>query len=704
MRRVSGWAAFNVRAKLKWMVATGAIIATAVAAACSDQPPNLGAGGSNPLPTSGTCASPAEGCACDSAGATAACGQVISRQGDYVTCSEGTITCDGTKWGACKGDHTLFRSAGPLGDLRPLGLGSQGACTDNPCDPNCQVITDNGAGLDAGPGFQPVGDGGLTLVPESGTLCVGLQCQIASCNGNVTTNLTGTVLDPAGLNPIYNAYVYIPATLPLPAIPQGAQADPCGGGGNLPPSVTYALTGPDGKFTLTNAPAGSNIPVVVQAGKWRRMVQITVPSCQTTAMNPGDTRLPRNQNEGNLPHLAITANGCDPMECLIKRIGVDTSEFRDPGAGGKVDYYLGDGAPLSNGTNPNPKQLLSSVNTLKQYDLVMLPCDCGNEYGGDNTWWHAAWNVGQAEHNNLVSYANVGGRIFASHYGREWIEGAHLDGGYTEPFPGVANWAQDGAIQNQPGSQLGNVNQSFQRGVDFSTWLGIVGASPSPGTITINPTRYDAYSVTSLSQLWVQYSQGIKGPADFTFNTPLNQPINQQYGRVMFTDMHLAIAGGGGWTFPNECTSSALTSQEKAAEFLLMDLGACLQPLPPPVPPSFTSSTFVRTFTASCPVGKFVQWRTFYWEDITPGDSNIVFSAQTGDTTLTLLPSVPLATVSGAPNYTWVGAAVDVALKNANQVSHAILQVSMQMNPTSNKYQAPTLLGWQQTFDCVDSL
>jgi hypothetical protein len=664
MRRVTGWAAF-FGARVKWGVAASAVAAVAIAAACSDRPANIDSSGTNPLPTT-TCASPNEGCACDTAGATADCGQVVSHQGDYVMCSEGKRTCDGTKWGACKGDHTLFQSVGPVGDLRPLGLGGQTGCTDNPCDPNCQVISDDGNGLDAGPGFTPVGDGGLTL------------------------------------DPVYDAYVYIPALLPLPVIPAGAQADPCGGGGNLPASVSYALTGPDGKFTLKNVPAGNNIPVVVQAGKWRRMVKLNVQPCQTTALNTNDTRLPRTHQEGDLPHIAITANGCDPMECLLTRIGIDQNEFQDPGAGGRVDYYKGFGMPLSWGSNPDPKQLLGSTNTLKQYDLVMLPCDCGDEYKGGNSWWNATWGVGQAEHDNLVTYANAGGRIFASHYGREWIEGGHLNGGYAEPFPGVATWAKDGKIGG-PGSQLGDINQTFQRGIDFSSWLTIVNAAVSPGQIQINPTRYDATGVTSLSQLWVNYDQG-QGPADFTFNTPLNQPTNKQFGRVMYTDMHLATANGGGWGFPGECDNSALTPQEKAAEFLLLDLGACLTPLPPPQPPTFQPSTYTRTFTATCPAGKHVQWRTFFWKDITPGDSNIVFTAQTGDALNSMLAVVPLATVSGASNLTFVGAAVDVALTNASQVSHPILQVSMTLNPTSNKLQAPTLLGWQQTFDCVDSL
>lgn len=684
-------------------------LAGSLVIACSgDAPPLLDGQGSRPvsLPSGDRCATPNDGCACTTEGAATACGEVLTRSTDYVTCSMGTRTCSNGAWGACKADHTIFHSTSAVGDLTALGLGGQGACTDNACDPNCQMVTDTGSGLDGGTGLAS-NEAGLTLAgSDGGSSCTGLQCQIVSCDGGLTTTVTGVALDPAGLNPLYHAYVYVPATTPLPALPQGAQADACGGGGNLPPSVTFALTGPDGKFSLTGVPSGASIPIVVQVGKWRRMVMVNVPACTTTALTAAQTRLPRNQSEGDIPHLAIVTGGCDPMECLLTRIGIDSKEFQDPGKGGRVDYYEAGGFPLQWGTNPPPGNLLGSTATLAKYDLVMLPCDCGDEYGGPNAWWaqpikNGGFGATQTWHQNLVTYTTGGGRLFTSHYGREWMEGGLSN--YPQPFPGVANWLKDGTGSG-PDPAIGNVDQSFQRGKDFATWLKLTGASSTLGQITISPTRWDVSSVTAASQQWVQYASGTKGPADFTFNTPLGVPANQQVGRVMYTDMHLATTNGAPAYFPAECPVSALTAQEKAAEFLLFDLGACLQQLPPAPPFAYAAAKYSRQFTASCAPGKYVQWRTFYWQDMTPGDSSIVFTAQTGDTAQTLLSAVPLATVSGAPNLTWVGANVDVALAAANQKSHAVLQINMTLNPTSDKQQAPTLIAWQQTFDCVDQL
>ena len=100
-------------------------MAMSIAAACSDTPPP-GLDPSVSVKPVDNCAAPNDGCACSTAGASVACGQVVSKQGDYVMCSEGKRTCDGARWGACKGDHQLYRSLGPLtlnNDTRPTGLG-----------------------------------------------------------------------------------------------------------------------------------------------------------------------------------------------------------------------------------------------------------------------------------------------------------------------------------------------------------------------------------------------------------------------------------------------------------------------------------------------------------------------------------------------------------------------------------------------------
>jgi hypothetical protein len=360
-------------------------------------------------------------------------------------------------------------------------------------------------------------------------------------------------------------------------------------------------------------------------------------------------------------------------------------------------------------------------NLLPNYDLVVLPCDGGAEYSSGN-WGYSNDDPGRT---NLVNYANVGGRVFTSHWGREWIErtSAAIPNG---PFPNVALWYGGGASGSY-NDGLGVINSGTAWGAPFKAWMNAVGAAAG-NTFTINPWREDSSSVVAAnSELYVSY-QGDGDPADFVFNTPVGSAT--PVGRVMFTDMHLANGATSG-TFPGNCPAqgSALLQQEDAAEYLLFDLAGCVSGAPPPGNPQvYQSATFTRDFQGTCPSGQQVVWQNFYWADTTPGNSSVVFTAWTADSQAQLgtqYPAAPLTTANGANscpngpscsnmpigNGTNPGVAVDAALAahgtpttNMPPVaSHSWLRVNMTLNPTSDQMTAPTLQGWQQTYGCVSS-
>ena len=77
-------------------------------------------------PLSGAqCAHPYPGCACSEKGETSPCGTVRIQSENFIQCSMGTTTCDGTSWGACDGSITLSCEANDRrydnGWARPAG-------------------------------------------------------------------------------------------------------------------------------------------------------------------------------------------------------------------------------------------------------------------------------------------------------------------------------------------------------------------------------------------------------------------------------------------------------------------------------------------------------------------------------------------------------------------------------------------------------
>jgi len=61
-----------------------------------------------------------------------------------------------------------------------------------------------------------------------------------------------------------------------------------------------------------------------------------------------------------------------------------------------------------------------------------------------------------------------------------------------------------------------------------------------------------------------------------TFNTPITSAPENQCGRVLFSNFHVAPGTIG--TYPAACTSGPLTPQEKLVEYMLFDVTACVSP------------------------------------------------------------------------------------------------------------------------------
>jgi hypothetical protein len=459
-------------------------------------------------------------------------------------------------------------------------------------------------GTDSGSVFEDKKDGSQdgTATGEGGTdpfahgdaaltdahPCVNLCKQQVTCDAGKTTSISGKVFDPAGKVPLYNAVVYVP-NAPVDPITTGATCDKCGAVSGEP--LVTAITDATGSFKLTNVPAGKNIPLVVQVGKWRR--QITIPvvtACQDLAVtDPQMIRLPRNQSEGDMPQMAIATGFSDPFECLLLKMGIDPAEFVPDTAAkdGRVHYYQSNGVDLSP-KGPDADGLWNDLGKMKKHDIIMLPCE-GTPIAKPDLDGGAI-----SPKKNLEAYANAGGRVFTTHYGYVWLAGAGADAGDpTGPFVSTGNWQGEFPIVegdlNPPFDT--KIDQTFPKGDAYAHWLLNVGASTTLGQLTVIESRHDLVKENNPpAQRWNYESdfhgQG-PGVMHITFNTPLGASDDKVCGRVVFSDFHVsASAKSAQPTFPDSCLPGDLTPQEKALEFMFFDLSSCIQSdKTPPAPP-----------------------------------------------------------------------------------------------------------------------
>jgi hypothetical protein len=130
--------------------------------------------------------------------------------------------------------------------------------------------------------------------------------------------------------------------------------------------------------------------------------------------------------------------------------------------------------------------------------------------------------------------------------------------------------------------------------------------------------------------------------------------------------------------------------------------GSCTPPAPVP---NFDPGDFTRDYFGDCPDGTAPTWRYFDWQTVTPGDSQIVFSARTATTAEGLDTATPIVfgTAAGPPTTSWVGQNVGEALIDNGMRSQLYLRITMELKPSSDKFQTPVLNKWRQSFSCLPS-
>jgi hypothetical protein len=500
------------------------IAAVAVACGTNHLVDSAGVVGPSKWDASLSCAPGRAGCPCTAAGQTTACGQIDHAYGTYVTCVEGKSTCQNGAWGPCVGNTILAKSVGgaTIGASGVHTLSVTQKCVD-PCDPDCWQTSDGPGDVPPGGGVT-ITDAGVSILPTfEGGLCTGLECQVDwSCAPDSPTTLTGKVYDPAGNNPLFDAFVYIPVDpdpTHLPAFTQGVSCDTCAGTGTLN-AVAVAQTDAAGSFKLTNVPTtdlapNSQIPVVVQMGKWRRVTLLpSVPDCKTTHVPVDNARLPRSQTDGfgnhaDLPQVAFVSGSADPLECMLLKAGIDPNEFGSStvNANRRFHYYnspdrAGDSIDPSFGAVVPADQLWNNSDPswpLSAYDVVILACEGGEFNVADRT------TTGYA---NLAAYADSGGRVFLTHFSYVWMR-------FNPPWQGVVGlWDPIGSINTEDPLSATIVTAGFPKGQAFQTWLGKTNPPAlTGGVLPIHQGRQDyAGAFPAGVQPWMTAVDTTPGP------------------------------------------------------------------------------------------------------------------------------------------------------------------------------------------------
>ena len=438
------------------------------------------------------------------------------------------------------------------------------------------------------PRAEPSGQGGRggTFPPLGGFggsasqgPCVGLQCQQSTCKmgsctqpactGSAVTRLTGKVYDPAGKVPLPNVDVFVPNAALAPYT-DGPACDTCAMALSGAP-VVRAKTDATGSFTLgdssADVPVGTNIPLVIQVGRWRREVTIdNVPACADTPVIADMTRLPRNQGEGHLPKIALTTGGADALECLLRKIGISDSEFTPESGTGRVNFFAGvDGtnkfnATLGGANFTSVAPWWDDVNNLRKYDMILHSCEGTERPTNKSTQARMA----------LQQYADSGGRVFASHWHNYWFEQG------PAPWPMIANFSHqdDLAIPF-----TATIDTTFQRGADLAQWLMNVGGSTAYGQLEIRGAQHTINTVNRGRQ-WI-YSTTPQSVQYLDATTPFSGPA---CGRVVLSDIHVSTGGGSmteddsspSLAYPDGCRTMDLSPQEKTLEFMIFDLSSCV--------------------------------------------------------------------------------------------------------------------------------
>ena len=202
--------------------------------------------------------------------------------------------------------------------------------------------------------------------------------------------------------------------------------------------MAAGLSDATGHFIIHNAPHGTNVPLVIQIGKWRRQVTLTtVTACQDNPFNdPTTFRLPKKQSEATCPQIAHLHRARRRARLLLCAGSASTIRSSPPtpapaactctSGGGGHGGQRGSRPTLASGATlaDSYSKLFPNFAQMSNYDIMVLTCESSQL---------AQPRIPTSL--NMKRYADSGGKVFAEHLHSYWIRKG------LPPWPATGDWA-----------------------------------------------------------------------------------------------------------------------------------------------------------------------------------------------------------------------------------------------------------------------
>lgn len=383
------------------------------------------------------------------------------------------------------------------------------------------------------------------------------------------TEVRGTVLTPNGEDPVPGAVVYAVQGTP-PAIDPGVACDTC----QIPSgALAFTQTGIDGVFSLQHVlDAGGEVNVVIQKGRFRRVVPVRFDGCNALALDAAQTRLPGRRSEGDMPRILVATNVLDNISRVLNRVGIMDFDTRDGCRTARA------GADLTRATSCPFGALLADRAQLEQYNIVFAPCGA---LGFD----HSGQIMDEPQNARIVAnlreFVSRGGRLYASDTAYTFFErvlpGAVLFAMGNDAQRGTRDPANVGAggSPTTPRQYTGRASDP-----ELNEWLRARGALMADGTLTLGGFigHWGAIdTVPASTRTWV------RGEVEWWSTSGTgSMPVGER-ALTVTSDARGTGAGCGRAVFTSyevdpRTMSTTLTPQERVLEWLLFELGGCVQP------------------------------------------------------------------------------------------------------------------------------